>query len=124
MAGYNTKDFLKDKDSVVIGATEANIVVDKFRMSELDSKEITVVITASSVTVGTAITAKLQHSYDGGIVFTNADTQAIAGNGNISMTFSYVAGTNTGLGPLARIEVATGSGDAVTIDNVWITRRT
>ena len=60
---------------------------------------------------------------DGGITFADADTQAIAGNGNITMTFSYVAGTNNALGVTGRIVVTTGSGDAVTIDNIWITVR-
>ena len=125
MAGFNNKDFLSKVESIAVIASQTKqAVVNKFRISELDSKEIRVQITSSSVTVTNAITAGLETSYDGGLTWTSVDTQAIAGNGDVSMTFSYVAGTNNALGATGRVVITTGVGDVVTIDKIWITQRT
>lgn len=103
-----------------IGASVTNQAISKpFPITAGGALHLVVAIKASAVTVGTAITAKLQTGVDG--IFADSKTASIAGNGVVYIKLSAeTAGDQTYLPLLAvgQVVITTGSGDAVTIDSV------
>jgi len=125
--GYQSKNVLKQQTAVVIGASETDTpITNEFRMSGEDSKYFLARIDANTVTVTNAVTANLQHSWDGGTTWEDVGSGAqvaIAGNDTYQIELEYTAANTTLTWPLARIVVTSGVDDAATIAAVYISRR-
>lgn len=125
--GYQSKNVLKQQTAVVVGASETDTVVtNEFRMSGEDSKYFLARIDANTVTVTNAVTANLQHSWDGGTTWEDVGSGAqvaIAGNNTYQIELEFSASNSTLTWPLARIVVTSGVDDAATIAAVYISRR-
>ena len=126
MAGYGIYEFLERETSITLGASETTQITAPFKISAADSLFMLIRVTASAVTLNTAITAKLQHSWDGGTTWaeTGSDDQvSITGNGTFEIAHNHENTNSQQLYPLARVVITTGITDAVTADSVLITRR-
>lgn len=124
MAGYTAKDLLTDKTNIVIGASETDTVVTRnFKISNGDSKSMLVKVEAITTTIGTAVTANLQDSWDGGTTWADVKTVSITGDGAFEIEVNALDGADTLMWPLGRVTIDSGSGDAATITNVYVTRR-
>ena len=124
MAGYTSRDLLTNGTSIVVGASETNTVVtNTFKISDADAKTMLVKIEAITVTSATAITANLQDSWDGGTTWADVKTVAIAADGAVEIEVNTLDGGDTLMWPLGRVTIDSGSGDAATITNVFVTRR-
>ena len=125
--GYTVENVLKGGAQVAVGASETDTVVSNdFRMSAEDSKFLLVRIDTSSVTVTNAVTANLQHSWDGGTTWEDLGSGSqvsIAGNASYQIEHDYAASNTSLAWPLARIVVTSGVSDAADIDAVYISRR-
>lgn len=114
----------------VLGASEtATVVSREFRISAADSLNFRMAIKVSTVTVAAAVTAKLQHSWNGGTTWAAVGNRAqVAITADGVFEISLVA-TDTSdaaqlpLYPLARLVCDTGGGDAVTFDEIWVVHR-
>ena len=113
MAGYSTRNVLRNEQAQTVGANQTNQAITKiFNMS-------------SGVTVGTGITAKLQHAYKKTVAFQDispAVQVSVTGDGNFELEFDVTEDNAKPLWPLGRIVITTGAGDSVTVDGVVITR--
>lgn len=128
--GYKTKNYIKRGQSVVVGASETDtIVTDPWSVSSQDSLYTLIKLKCTTVTVAAAITAKLQHSWDGGTTW-----EAVGNRAQVTVTADgvfliSVISTDTSdaaqlpLWPLARLTLTTGAGDAATVTEVWVSRR-
>jgi hypothetical protein len=118
---------LKKGAAQTLGASETDTVVTKdFRLSGEDSKFLLIRLDTSSVTVATAVTANLQHSWDGGTTWEDLGSGSqvsITGNDSYQIEHDYAAANTSLAWPLARVVVSTGSGDAATVDAVYVSRR-
>lgn len=124
MAGYTIKDRLIDKTTIAIGASETDTPVTRhFQITHEDSKHLLVRVEASSTTVSTGITAKIQHSFDGGTSWIDGKTVAISGDGDFGIEVNVSDGSDALMWPLGRIVVSSGSGDAADIDAVFMSNR-
>lgn len=124
MAGYTSEDLLINLTQVAVGASETDTPVTvPFRASHEDSMAMMVNVVCTSVTVTNAITANLQDSYDGGTTWADVKTVAISGNGTFEVEVNAWDGSDTIMHPLLRVTIDSGVGDAVDVDNVWVTRR-
>ena len=124
MAGYASEDLLINKTQVAVGASETDtLIANPFRASAEDSMALMVNVVCTSVTVTNAITANLQDSIDGGTTWADVKTVAIAGNGTVEIEVNAWDGGDTIMHPLLRVTVDSGVGDAVDVDNVWVTLR-
>lgn len=125
--GNSVRNYLKVSGAVTLGASETDTVVSEtFAMSAEDSKFCLVRLDTSSVTVTNAVTANLQHSWDGGTTWEDIGTDsqvAIAGNNTYQITHDSTSTNSTISWPLARVVVTTGVGDACTVDAVYVSRR-
>ena len=73
-----------------------------------------------------AVTANLQHSWDGGTTWEDIGSGAqvsITGNDSYQIEHDYAAANTTLAWPLARVVITTGASDAATVDAVYVTRR-
>lgn len=129
MAGYSTREFLLGGASIAVGASATDTVVSvPFAMSAYDSYDFVVRIKTSATTVTTAITANVQEQWQGAAWedVGNRAQVSITGNGwfEIQMTrddANDLAQLPTA--PKCRVVVSTGTGDAVTIDSIIVSRR-
>ena len=125
--GYVIENILKNQTAVVIGASETDTVVSNVvRMTGEDSKFSLVRLDTSSVTVTNAVTANLQHSWDGGTTWEDIGSGvqvAITGNASYQIELEYSAANSSLSWPLARVVVTSGVSDAATIDAIYISRR-
>lgn len=124
MNGYTPRD-VAIGPSTVIGASLTNQVISlEYPITAEGSLHHIVAIDASAVTVGTAITAKLQTAI--GSTYVDSKTVAISGNGRFYIKLLVeVAGDQTFL-PLfskGRIVLTTGAGDTATITDINILQR-
>jgi hypothetical protein len=119
MAGYVTREVLLNGSSVVLGASETNTVVSENHRIGCELKDHQMVaISAASVTAGAGITAKLQHSWDGGSTFIDVTSASVA----ITADGVFHIATQTQLYPIQRVVVTTGAGSAATINSVVMLR--
>jgi len=129
MAGiWKRNDEVFGGASVSLGASETNTVVSKHFLltPEAALSALRVDIVASSVTASAGITAKVQQRVADSwvdvtglsVAITTAGTVTILMNGRDSTAgvFAVLPLSNT-----ARVVVSTGAGDAVSIDNVFVT---
>lgn len=128
--GYTSKNEQLRGASVVIGASATDTVVSNvFRLSQMDSLNFLCIVKAASVTSTTGITAKLQHSHDGGTTWADVGNRAqatIAANGNATISIVATDSSDAAQLPLwtlGRVVVSTGADDAVTITEVWVAKR-
>jgi hypothetical protein len=125
--GYSQRDMLLRGAQVAVGASETDTVVtNTFAMSPEDSKFCLIRIVCTSVTVTNAISAELEHSWDGGTTWLTLGTDddvSISGNGTFEIEHNH-ENTNSQLTwPLCRVTVTSGVSDAVDVDAVYVTRR-
>lgn len=121
-------ELLNGASQAVTASQTAKVVSNVFRITAQDSLNFLCRVKAASTTVAAAITAKLQESWDG------TNWEAVGNRAQVSITadgtfeISLVA-TDTSdaaqlpLWPQARVVIDTGAGDAVTITEVWVTKR-
>lgn len=125
--GYTVDNVLLRGSAVTLGASETDTVVsNSFNLSGEDSKFFLVRLDTSSVTVTNAVTANLQHSWDGGTTWEDLGSGSqvsITGNNSYQIEHDYAASNTSLAWPLARIVVTTGVSDACTVDAVYISRR-
>lgn len=125
--GYTVENVLKKGTAQVIGASETSTVVSEvFRMSAEDSKFCLIRLDTNTVTVTNAVTADLQHSWDGGTTWEDVGTGAqvaIAGNNTYQIEMDYAAANTSLVWPLARVVINSGVGDAATVAAIYVTRR-
>lgn len=125
--GHSSRDFLLPSGAVTLGASETDTVVSSvFAMSAEDSKHCLIRLDTSSVTVTNAVTANLQHSWDGGTTWEDvgSDSQvSITGNASYQISHEHTATNSTATWPIARVVVSTGVSDACTVDAVYVSRR-
>lgn len=125
--GYTVEDMLLPSGAVTLGASETDTAVTKvFKLSGEDSKFLLIRLDTSSVTVTNAVTANLQHSWDGGTTWEDLGSGSqvsIAGNASYQIEHDYAASNTSLAWPLARVVVTTGVGDAATVDAVYVSRR-
>lgn len=125
--GYTVENVLKGGAAVTLGASETDTVVSEtIRMSAEDSKCMLVRLDTSSSTVATGITANLQHSWDGGTTWEDIGSGvqvSLTGDATYQMELEHTAANTTLAWPLCRVVVSSGSGDAITVDAVYVTRR-
>lgn len=110
-----------------VGASETALPVsEQFGLKSIDeSLFFRVKAKVSSVADNTGITLILQHRIDDGDTWATAGSVAITANGFVNIIFNNITSqTNLPLLPQLRLVVTTGATDAVTFNNVWITRET
>lgn len=120
-----TVNYVKRGNSVGASATNEPVSL-AFGINSFQAKNFLAAIVAEGVTSATAITAKLQHSYDDGQTFVDVGDQAqatITGDGvfyiraNIEVA---AAAAQLPLFPTVRVVVSSGAGDAATVSAVWV----
>ena len=121
--GWSPKGNLKKNGLPAVGASETNLAISEiFTLSAGGAVEgLVVKITASGVTLATAITAKLQTAIDQEWV--DSKTVSITTNGNFYIKLLGNAAADQTFLPLlasGRIVITTGAGDAVTVDTIKI----
>ena len=124
--GHYTKNVLLNGAAQVVGeSVTAQAVSNEFRINAEDSLNFRMSILTTTSTVAVGITAKLQHSWDGGATWFAVGSRAqVAITGDDSFEISLVV-TDTSdaaqlpLYPLGRLVIDTGAGDAVTITEIW-----
>lgn len=125
--GFSVRDYLLQGSSVTLGASETDTVVSfNFPMSAEDSKFCLIRLDTSAVTVTNAVTANLQHSWDGGTTWEDvgSDSQvSITGNASYQIRHLHTNSNATETWPLARVVITTGASDACTVDAVYVSRR-
>lgn len=119
-----SRQILLASTSQVIGASETNTVVSEV-LSIHNPSRILVDITASSTTIATGVTAKIQDSSDKSTWFTkgSAGNVAIAGDSTYSINLlDTVTGDQAELPlrPFVRVVITSGAGDEATIDSVMV----
>lgn len=123
MSGYNVKNFLLKGTSQAIGASETDTAVTvPFKISENDSKNTLVKLVASGHS-GT-VTGKLQDSFDGGTTWEDVASVSITGNGNFEIEHDHSEASTGVMWTLGRVVITTAAASGVTIDKVYVTRRT
>ena len=124
---YGVDNMVPARGAITLGASETDTVVSEvFDMSNEDSKYSLIRLDTSSVTVTNAVTANLQHSWDGGTTWEDIGSGvqvSITGNNTYQMELDYSAANSSLAWPLARVVVTTGVGDACTVDAVYVSRR-
>lgn len=124
MAGYQVKNYLLNGAAQSVGASAtAQAVTPTFTITAGDSKNLLVKVVASGVTSTTGITAKLQDSFDGGTTWEDAGEVDITTDGNFEIEHDAGEATTGVLWNLGRVVATTGTGDAVTVDAVYVSRR-
>lgn len=127
MYAYSAFDYTTSP-ATVVGASKTNMVVSKlFRISEGGSRHMVIKLTAGTVTVTNAITAKLQTTTDTAGTWVDSKTVTISGNGDFYIKLmAETAGDQTYLPLLCngRIVVTSGVGDAATITLVEVLQPT
>lgn len=107
-----------------VGASATDTAVsENWTPTYLDCERLLVAVKASSVTASTGITAMVEQSPDGGTTWADSKSAgvAISGNGWIYIRVNpQTSGDTVPLAPLLRVTVTTGSGDAVTVDDVRV----
>jgi hypothetical protein len=128
--GYKSKNYALRGAAKSVGASEtATVVSDVFPISSRDSLDILIKIKCSAVTSTTGITAKLQESWNGGSDWEAVGNRAqatVTGNGTVEISLIHTDTSDAAqlpLWPLGRIVVDSGADDAVTVDEVWVSRR-
>lgn len=127
--GYKFKNVVKDGASQVVGASATNQVVSNvFPMSTQDSLYFLAKIVCTTVTAAAGITAKLQESWNGATWedVGNRAQVSVTTDGNFEISILATDSSDAAQLPiwaLGRIVVTTGAGDAVTVTEVWISRR-
>lgn len=125
--GHSIRNYLLNGSAVTLGASETDTpVTTTFAMSAEDSKYCLIRIDTSSVTVTNAVTANLQHSWDGGTTWEDLGSGSqvsITGNDSYQIEHDYAAANTSLTWPLARVVVSTGVSDACTVDAVYVSRR-
>jgi hypothetical protein len=127
--GYSLRDYAKS-GGVTLGASEtATVVSSEFPMSAADSLNFVVRIKTSDTTVTNAVTAIVQELWSSTDTWTAVGSQAqvsISGDGWFQITCNIENSSDEAqlpTAPLCRVVVTTGVDDAVTIDNVIVSRR-
>jgi hypothetical protein len=127
MSAINVRDLRKINETV--GAAETNLVIAEFGADFESALHFRADLVCSSVTVGTGITAKLQHRAKGGsyedLGSANASV-AITGNGSFSITLLVERSADQVDLPLrqgCRLVVTTGTGSAITFDTISVQQK-
>lgn len=132
IGGYLSKQILKQGGSQLVGASATNTVIsDEFRVTSAGALNTRIDVVAGSVTVGTGITAKLQHApyikADGTADWVDSKTVAIAGNGLVTIKLLATDANDhqyLPLRPHGRVVLSTGAGDTATITDVRVVQET
>jgi len=110
---------------VVVGASQSGAEIARFNINHEQSLNLSFVVVVSAATVADAVSVKLQHSYNGGAAW--VDVPGIVGS--VTAPGAIAFGVNVQdpnlqddlpLYPSARVVAVTGTGDAVTVSQVWI----
>lgn len=121
---YLAKNVIK-AGLTAVPQSQSNVPIsENFQINDAGRLNILIAIVTGDVTVGTAITAKLQTSLDGGTTWKDAKTVTLAADTttyDISLNVQ-VTGDQTylPLRPLGRIVVSTGSGDTSNVTAVYV----
>lgn len=117
MNGWSATDYAIPQ---VVGASATNTVVSKeWPVTAGGALYCAIKITVSAVTVGTAITAKLQTAI--GSDWVDSKTATISGNGSVYIKLQTTDTDDQDFLPLlnkGRVVITTGSGDTVTVSAV------
>lgn len=118
---------VKRPGTVSIGASETNTVISTiFTLNRYQANEaFKAAVVCSSVTETTGFTFKLQHSYDGGSTWADVGNQF---QGTLSTGVATIRGVvndatdaaQMPIWPVCRIVVSSGSSDALTVDNIYV----
>lgn len=129
MSSFIFVERIKDKASQSVLASATTPVTSSFPMSDLDAKDISVVVKYDDAAVTNGITAVIQTSHDGGTTWTS-HTSVVITAATATETRKYlhmnevVSTTDFPLFSRGRIAIVTGVGDTATIDSVYVSRRT
>lgn len=123
MNGWSAKDVTLATGQVV-GASQTDAVIsisDGYAITANGALNCVVKVKLSSVTVGTAITAKLQTAI--GSDWVDSKTASVSGNGAVYIKLQTAASGDQTYLPLlnkGRVVLTTGSGDTATVDSVEV----
>lgn len=116
MAGYSTRDFLIGGTSISVSAPSDEPLTPSFKISEGDADNLLIAVKCSG-TSGT-VNLQLQHTWDTAEGFVDVSgATVVAADGTVFIS------TTGPLWPVARVVAADGGGD-VTIEAVYVSRRT
>lgn len=122
MRAKSLNQIINGAKTVTMTANATTPLTSAMELTFEETLSLKVAATFTGVTVVGAITLKLQHSYDGGTSWLDAQSVAVTSSTTFSVS-NNANGSDPALWPMVRVVlVSTNASDAAVCSAVWVSR--